>query len=107
MTGATTGPDRGMPRVRVLFGTEQFSSRHGWSELTALMPGELRATVGVQWSAPCAFAERARNELFDVVVPLWADLDAATIDTGQFGLVQQFGAGVENIDIAAAPSTFG
>jgi phosphoglycerate dehydrogenase-like enzyme len=93
-----------MPRVRVLFGTERFSSQHGWSELTALMPGALPATVDVQWCPPGAFAERARNELFDVVVPLWADLDAETIHTGQFGLVQQFGAGVENIDIAAATS---
>jgi len=39
MTGATTGADRGVPKVRVLFGTERFSSQHSWSELTALMPG--------------------------------------------------------------------
>jgi lactate dehydrogenase-like 2-hydroxyacid dehydrogenase len=58
----------------------------------------------VQWCPPAAFAERARNELFDVVVPLWAELDAETIHVGQFGLIQQFGAGVENIDIAAATS---
>jgi phosphoglycerate dehydrogenase-like enzyme len=42
--------------------------------------------------------------LFDVVVPLWAEVDAETIHAGQFGLIQQFGAGVENIDIAAATS---
>jgi hypothetical protein len=28
MTGATTGADRGVPKVRVLFGTERFSSQH-------------------------------------------------------------------------------
>jgi phosphoglycerate dehydrogenase-like enzyme len=104
MTGAATATDRGMPKVRVLFGTERFSSRHGWSELTAVMPGALQATVDVQWCPPGGFAERARDELIDVVVPLWAELDAETIHGGRFGLIQQFGAGVENIDIAAATS---
>jgi phosphoglycerate dehydrogenase-like enzyme len=104
MTGTTTRADRGMPTVRVLLGTERFSSRHGWRELTALMPGALQATIDVQWCPPGAFAERARNELIDVVVPLWAELDAETIDAGQFGLIQQFGVGVENIDIVAATS---
>jgi phosphoglycerate dehydrogenase-like enzyme len=104
MTRATTGADRGAPKVRVLFGTERFSSQHRWSELTALIPGALEATFDVQWCPPGAFAERARDELFDVVVPLWAELDAETIQAGRFGLIQQFGAGVENIDIAAATS---
>jgi hypothetical protein len=74
MTGAITGADRGVPKVRVLFGTERFSSQHGWSELTALMPSALQATVDVQWCPPDAFAEGARNELIDVVFrsgPSW------------------------------------
>src|ERR1700736_2211415 len=103
MTGATTRAARGVPKVRVLFGTERFSSQHSWSELTALLSGALQATVDVQWRPPDAFAERARNESIDVVVPLWAELDAETIRAGRFGLIQ-FGAGVENIDIAAATS---
>ena len=104
MTRAITEADRGVPKMRVLFGTERFSSQHGWSELTALMPGALQATVDVQWARPAQFAERARDESIDVVVPLWAELDAETIHDGRFGLIQQFGAGVENIDIAAATS---
>jgi hypothetical protein len=79
MTGGTTGTDRGLPKVRVLLGTERFSSQHSWSELTAIMPGALEATVDVQWCPPDAFAERASNELIDVVVPLWAELDAETM----------------------------
>ena len=104
MTRASTEADRGAPKMRVLFGTERFSSQHSWSELTALMPGALQATVDVQSGPPGAFAERARDESIDVVVPLWAELDAETIRDGRFGLIQQFGAGVENIDIAAATS---
>jgi phosphoglycerate dehydrogenase-like enzyme len=104
MTPTTTGTDRGVPQVRVLLGTERFSSQHSWSELTALMAGALQASVDVHWCPPPAFAERARNESFDVVVPFWAELNAQTIHAGQFRLIQQFGAGVENIDIAAATS---
>jgi phosphoglycerate dehydrogenase-like enzyme len=104
MTGATTGAARGVPKLRLLFGTERFSSRHSWSELTALMPDGLQATVDVQSCPPDAFGQRARSESIDVVVPLWAGLDAETIRAGKFGLIQQFGVGVENIDIAAATS---
>jgi phosphoglycerate dehydrogenase-like enzyme len=43
-----------------------------------------------------------RRQPCDVVVPLWSLLDAETIAAGHFGLIQQFGAGVERIDIAAA-----
>ena len=32
---ADTGVERGVRSVRVLFGTERFSSQHGWSELAA------------------------------------------------------------------------
>ena len=35
---------------------------------------------------------------------LWSELDAETIRAARFGLIQQFGAGGENIDIEAATS---
>src|SRR5713101_1322395 len=104
MTRTAIRANRGAQKAYVLFGTERFSSKHSWSELSALMPGALQATVDVQWCPPGTFAERARDGLIDVIVPLWAELDAETIWAGQFGLIQQFGAGVENIDIAAATS---
>jgi lactate dehydrogenase-like 2-hydroxyacid dehydrogenase len=79
MTGPSTGADPALPELRVLFGTERFASRHGWGELAALMPGALQVTVNVQWSSPGVFVERPRSELIDVVVPVWAELDAKTI----------------------------
>jgi hypothetical protein len=45
MTASTSGAERGRPRLGVLLGTERFSSRHSWSELTTLMPGALQAMV--------------------------------------------------------------
>jgi phosphoglycerate dehydrogenase-like enzyme len=68
------------------------------------MPGALQATVDVQWCPSGTFAERARDGLIDGRRATLAELDAETIHAGQFGLIQQFGAGVENIDIAAATS---
>lgn len=38
----------------------------------------------------------------DVVIPYVAQIDAAAIATGTFGLVQQFGVGLETIDVEAA-----
>jgi phosphoglycerate dehydrogenase-like enzyme len=38
----------------------------------------------------------------DVVVPLMSPIDAAVMDAGQFGLIQQWGAGLEGVDLMAA-----
>lgn len=38
----------------------------------------------------------------DVLVPYMAAIDAAIIDRGTFGLIQQFGVGLETVDVAAA-----
>lgn len=38
----------------------------------------------------------------DVVIPLKAAVDASLFERGSFGLVQQFGVGLENVDIEAA-----
>jgi len=38
----------------------------------------------------------------DVLVPYMARIDAAVIDAGTFGLVQQFGVGLETVDVDAA-----
>jgi len=38
----------------------------------------------------------------DVVVPLMSPIDAAVMEAGQFGLIQQWGAGLEGVDLAAA-----
>jgi len=38
----------------------------------------------------------------DVVIPLMSRVDSLVIETGSFGLVQQFGVGLEGVDIEAA-----
>jgi phosphoglycerate dehydrogenase-like enzyme len=38
----------------------------------------------------------------DVIVPYMARIDAAVINAGSFGLVQQFGVGLETVDVDAA-----
>jgi hypothetical protein len=44
------------PNVRVLLGTERFSSKHSWSELTTLMPRALQTTVAFECCSRHAFA---------------------------------------------------
>jgi phosphoglycerate dehydrogenase-like enzyme len=43
-----------------------------------------------------------RGDQADVIVPFMSPVAASAIDFGKFGLIQQFGAGLEGIDIAAA-----
>jgi phosphoglycerate dehydrogenase-like enzyme len=38
----------------------------------------------------------------DIVIPLMCPIDAATMDAGHFHLIQQWGAGLEGVDLAAA-----
>lgn len=38
----------------------------------------------------------------DVVIPLMSRLDSTVMDTGRFRLIQQWGAGLEGVDLAAA-----
>jgi phosphoglycerate dehydrogenase-like enzyme len=45
---------------------------------------------------------RAAVEDADVIIPLMSRIDAALIDAGRFRLVQQWGAGLEGVDLDAA-----
>ncbi len=38
----------------------------------------------------------------DVIVPYGAQIDRTVIEHGRFGLIQQFGVGLETVDIEAA-----
>jgi len=38
----------------------------------------------------------------DIVIPLMCPIDAVTMDTGRFRLIQQWGAGLEGVDLSAA-----
>ena len=81
--------------VRVLFANEQFNAGMAWSDLSPLLPG---------WQIDAC----ARNELLsavdgaDVVCPFGARVDRGVIAAGRFGLVQQFGVGLDAVDIEAA-----
>ena len=63
--------------------------------IAARMPGDDVAS--------CDQADvRAQARSADVVVPLMARIDAETIAQGSIRLIQQFGAGVEGVDVEAA-----
>lgn len=82
-----------MPRI--LFGVPRFSAELSWTDLAPELPG---------WeiSVSPRGALAAHVDGVDVVCPWGSPVDAAVLRAGTFGLVQQFGVGLEKVDVAAA-----
>jgi phosphoglycerate dehydrogenase-like enzyme len=90
--------------LRVLLGKERFSENHAWSEMPQHWPSGLAAQVVIEVVGQGELEARLidRGLAVDVVVPLWSPLSEQAIRAGSFGLVQQFGVGVDNIDLDVA-----
>ena len=90
--------------MRVLVGKERFSENHAWSEMPQYWPAGLvgRAVIEVVGQGQLERRLVDGGPPVDVVVPLWSPLPGQAIRAGSFGLVQQFGVGVDNIDLDAA-----
>jgi phosphoglycerate dehydrogenase-like enzyme len=80
---------------KVLFGVPRFSAELTWTDLAAELPG---------WEITVSPRGRVSDYLdgVDVVCPWGSPVDVATLEAGTFGLVQQFGVGLEKVDVAAA-----
>ena len=108
MTAGVTAPSRRRhPQdepLRVLVGKERFSENHAWSEMPQHWPASLagRAVIEVVGQGQLEARLADGGPPVDVVVPLWSPLPAPAIRAGSFGLVQQFGVGVDNVDLEAA-----
>jgi phosphoglycerate dehydrogenase-like enzyme len=86
-------PDASRPVV--LFGRERFTAELGWTDLAPLLPGwTIRACH------PGAVGEHLDGA--HVICPFGATIDRAVLEAGQFGLVHQFGVGLEKVDVARA-----
>ncbi|GCE15887.1 2-hydroxyacid dehydrogenase [Tengunoibacter tsumagoiensis] len=81
--------------MRILFCKEWFSEGWRWEGLAPLLPGHEILT--------CA-REAVIDHLdgVDIIVPFWATLGKEIVEKGQFGLIQQFGVGLEAVDIQTA-----
>ncbi|MHB8293956.1 MAG: NAD(P)-dependent oxidoreductase [Acidimicrobiales bacterium] len=84
----------GHPR-RALFGREHFTLGLSWQDIGPLLPGWEIVT-----SPPAKLADHLEG--VDVVCPFGAAVDAAVLEAGSFGLVQQFGVGLDKVDIDKA-----
>jgi phosphoglycerate dehydrogenase-like enzyme len=81
--------------MKVLFTREQISADLSWHGLAELLPGWRLDTC-----SPATVA--AHLDGVDVVCPFGARIDAAIMEAGTFGLVQQFGVGLDSVDVPAA-----
>jgi phosphoglycerate dehydrogenase-like enzyme len=81
--------------VRVLFGRERFTAELAWQDLGPLLPGWEIVTC-----PPRLVAEHLDG--VDAVCPFGAWIDKAVLDAGSFGLVHQFGVGLEKVDVTRA-----
>jgi hypothetical protein len=91
-------------RLRVLVGKERFSEIHPWSDMSQHWPESLDGRVVIEVVAQGQLEARLIDggPPVDVVVPLFSALPGRAIRAGRFGLIQQFGVGVDNIDLDAA-----
>ena len=80
---------------KVLFGVPRFTAELSWADLAPELPG---------WEiSVCPRGEMAAHvDGVDVLCPWGAPVDAVTLKAGTFGLVQQFGVGLEKVDVEAA-----
>jgi phosphoglycerate dehydrogenase-like enzyme len=88
----------------VLVGKERFSENQAWSEMPQHWPASLAGRVVIEVVSQGQLEARLADggPPVDVVVPLWSPLPGWAIRGGSFGLIQQFGVGVDNIDLDAA-----
>jgi phosphoglycerate dehydrogenase-like enzyme len=81
--------------VRVLFGRERYTAELAWAGLATLLPG---------WEITACPPDQVIKHLdgVDAISPFGARIDRAVLDAGTFGLVHQFGVGLEKVDVARA-----
>lgn len=79
----------------VLFGRERFTAELGWTDLAPLLPGWTIRTCH-----PGAVGEHLDG--VHVICPFGATIDRSVLEAGRFGLVHQFGVGLEKVDIDRA-----
>jgi phosphoglycerate dehydrogenase-like enzyme len=80
--------------VKVLF-PRPFTRDLSWDALKPALPG---------WEIETVYSGDLTGHLdgADVICPLGSTIDRRLIEAGRFGLVQQYGVGLERIDVAAA-----
>ena len=81
--------------LRVLFGRERFAAGLAWQDLAPLLPG---------WEIVVSPPDRVADHVggVDAVCSFGAWIDAAVLEAGSFGIVHQYGVGLERVDVARA-----
>jgi phosphoglycerate dehydrogenase-like enzyme len=90
--------------LRVLVAKERFSEEHAWTDMPEYWPAQVasRAVIEVVGQGQLETRLLGGGQPVDVVVPMWSPLSGPAIQAGTFGLIHQFGVGVDNIDLTTA-----
>src|SRR6202012_2681080 len=102
-------PDTGRHRphegpLRVLVGKERFSENYAWPVMPLHWPSRVagRAVIEVVGQGQLEARLGDGGAPLDAAGPVGQALPGRAIRAGGFGLIQRFGVGVDNIDLAAA-----
>jgi phosphoglycerate dehydrogenase-like enzyme len=79
----------------ILFCRERFTAELDWAAIGPLLPGWTISTC-----PPGDVAAHVADA--DVICPFGARIDATVLEAGTFGLVHQYGVGLEKVDVARA-----
>jgi phosphoglycerate dehydrogenase-like enzyme len=83
--------------MRLLFCSERLAPGLSWEALAPLLPGHEIVTC-----PRSAIAEHLEG--VDVLIPIAAPITRSIIESGTFGLIHEFAAGLDTVDIEAATS---
>ncbi|QBD77537.1 hydroxyacid dehydrogenase [Ktedonosporobacter rubrisoli] len=81
--------------MRLLFCSKSFSADLSWDHLARILPGHEIITCTRD-----AVAEHLRG--VDIIIPFAAPITRALIERGSFGLIHEFAAGLDSVDVEAA-----
>lgn len=84
-----------MSSPAVLFPRDRFTAELAWTDLAGLLPG---------WTIRTCPSGQLTSYLdgIDVICPLGSQVTAGVLEAGEFGLVHQYGVGLEKVDLTRA-----
>jgi phosphoglycerate dehydrogenase-like enzyme len=88
--------------VKIVFGRRRFSSEFTWEDMGPIVEAAGGPRLSIECCDEAGLLDYLAHAEPDVVVPITALVGAAEMDAGRFRLIQQFGVGLDNVDVESA-----